>query len=340
MTPTQNTLQLTAFTTKDGLFIASKTTRYDGRVPINSNYIVNGKELKSTHHKSWFLLPDEMEITSIEQPVAPKREPDYYTLRDSSLFVEGKIPLNIPYSEVDGYYDCDDDWVWRNHTAIQGLYVLKYKEIAGGLQPVPFEIEYAGEVEGSINKPLETKFKISGKYQSDEVERALKDVVTYSELETVLTPEFLLHEKPCVLPSKQFFNMIRSYVKDNIDRQQARVTSDYDFCFTVSKLIEIKPYEIRSEVLKANGKSYRSPKFTCRQIKTEEITVFEMTSKVDRYNGYPVLEDIKGESLQDLYDNVKVYLETLVEKINTPIKQCECCKGKGYMLNDLKVSTN
>lgn len=67
------------------------------------------------------------------------------------------------------------------------LYVLKYKEIDGGLQPVPFEIEYVGRIEGSINKPLETKFKIAGKYQSDEVERALKDVVTYSELETVLT---------------------------------------------------------------------------------------------------------------------------------------------------------
>lgn len=336
----QKALQLIAFTTKDGLFIASKTTKYDGRVPINSNYVINGKEPKATHHKAWFLLPNDTEVKTIEQVVAPKREPDYYTLRDSSLFVEGKIPLNIPYSEVDGYYDYDDDWVWRNHTAIQGLYVLKYKEIAGGLQPVPFEVEYSGEVEGSINKPLETKFKIAGKYQSDEVERALKDVVTYSELETVLTPEFLLHEKPCVLPSKQFFNMIRSYVKDNIDKQQARVTSDYDFCFTVRKLIEIKPYVIRSEVLKANGKSYRSPKFRSQQIKTEEITVFEMTSKVDRYNSYPVLEGMKGESLQDLYDNVKVYLETLIEKINTPIKQCECCNGKGYSLNDLKVNTN
>lgn len=46
--------------------------------------------------------------------------------------------------------------------------------------------------------------------------------------------------------------MIRSYVKDNIDKkEQARVTSDYDFCFTVRKLIELKPYEIRSEVLKS-----------------------------------------------------------------------------------------
>lgn len=41
-----------------------------------------------------------------------------------------------------------------------------------------------------------------------------------------------------------------------------------------------------------------------------------MTSKVDRYNNNTVLGDMKGESLQDLYDNVKVYLETLIEKIN------------------------
>lgn len=97
MLPEQKALQLIAFTTKDGLFIASKTTRYDGRVPINSNYIINGKEPKATHHKAWFLLPNDTEVKTIEQVVAPKREPDYYTLRDSSLFVEGKIPLNIPY---------------------------------------------------------------------------------------------------------------------------------------------------------------------------------------------------------------------------------------------------
>lgn len=340
MQPQQPVLRLTTFKTKDGLFIASQKTDYLGRVAIRSDYIVNGKELQPTHHKAWFLVPDETEIKTIEVAFSPKETPDKYVLRDSSLHVEGKIPMLIDYNDVDGYYDQDEDWVWRKHTTIQYLYSLTYATVAGGLQAVEFEVADSGSVEGSISKPLETKFKIAGKYQSDEIEKALKDVVTYSELERVLTPEFLLHEKPCTLSSKQFFNMIRSYVKENIDKTQARVTSDYDFCFTVRKLVEIKPYEIKREQLKANGKSYRSPKFSYAQVKNEEITVFEMTSKEDKYREYPVLDEMKGDSLQDLFDNVKVYLETLVEKINTPIKQCECCKGKGYMLNELSIKTN
>lgn len=328
-----NKVKLAVFTTSDGIFIASQDVNYSGRNVINSKYIVNGKNLIPTHHKAWFLVKGESEIKTIEEPFPPKREPDEYVLRDSSLFVDGKIPLSIPYKDVEGYYDCDDDWLWRKYTAIQGLYTLKYKEYEGGFRPVNFEVVNSGDVDGSVSKPLDSKFKISGKYQSDEVERALKDIVTYSELEQILTPEFLLHEKPCTLPSKQFFNLVRSYVKDNIDKQQARVTSDYDFCFTVRKLIAIKPYEIKREQLKANGKSYRTPKFNYSQVKNEEVTVFEMTSKSDKYNNYPVLDDMTGESLQDLYDNVKVYLEVLMEKINKPIKQCECCKGKGYMIN-------
>ena len=333
MSHQQPVLKLTTFTTNDGLFVASQNHDYSGRVQINQNYIINGKELNKTHHKSWFLVKGETEVKTLQRPFAPTREPDQYVLKDHSLAVEGKIPNSIPYSDVDGYYDCDDDWVWRNYSNIQGLYTLQYKEIEGGLKNVEFEVVDIGKVEGSISKPLENKFKISGKYQSDEVERALKDIVTYSELEKIMTPEFLLHEKPCKLPSKQFFNLVRSYVKDNIDKQQARVTSDYDFCFTVRKLIAIKPYEVKREQLKANGKSYRTPKFNYSQVKNEEVTVFEVTSKSDKYNNYPILDDMTGESLQDLYDNVKVYLEVLMEKINKPIKQCECCKGKGYMIN-------
>lgn len=333
MIPQYPVVNLTTFTTKDGLFVASQNHDYSGRVQINQNYIINGKELFKTHHKSWFLVKGETEIKTLQQPFSPKREPYLYVLKDAILAVDGKIPISIPYSDVEGYYDCDDDWVWGNYSNIQGLYTLQYKEIKGGLKDIEFEVLDSGKVEGSISEPLGYKFKISGKCQSDDVERALKDIVTYSELEKIMTPEFLLHEKPCTLPSKQFFNLIRAYVKDNIDKQQARVTSDYDFCFTVSKLIAIKPYEIKQEQLKANGKSYRTPKFNYSQVKNEEVVVFEITSKSDKYRDYPVLDDMTGESLQDLYDNVKVYLEVLMEKVNKPIKQCECCKGEGYIIN-------
>ena len=334
MLPQQVVLKLTTFKTQDGLFVAAQDSNYNGRNVLRKDLLINGKSLIPTHHKSWYLVLNETEIKTVEEPFQSKKLPDHYTLKDNSLFVEGKIPTAIPYEEVNGYYDDEGDWVWRNYTTIQYLYTLVYKEFEGGLKEVLFEVLDSGEVEGSISKPLDTKFKIAGKYESDDVERLLKDIVTYSELEQVLTPEFLLHEKPCTLSSKQFYNIIRSYVKDNIDKTQAVVTSDYEFCFAVSKRIEIKPYEIRREQLKTNGKSYRTPKFTSSQIKYEDVRVFEITNKVDKYREYPVLDDIKGESLQDLVDNVKVYLDTLIEKLNKPVKRCDCCNGKGYMLNN------
>jgi hypothetical protein len=60
-------------------------------------------------------------------------------------------------------------------------------------------------------------------------------------LERMLTPEFALHERPCSITSKQTYDIVRYYVKENIDPKQAEVTSDYDFCFTVKKKVAIKP---------------------------------------------------------------------------------------------------
>lgn len=322
-------LNLNVFKTQDGLFISSPSG-----YRITTPYLINGKELAPTHNIRWLLLKDEVEVKTVQRPYPSRKEPECYVLKDDNLFVDGKIPKKIKYEDVDGYFDEDDCFIWRNHSQIQSLYTLVFKEIDGGYLDVEFKVNNLGSVDGSIQRPLDHKFKISGKYQSDEVEKALKDIVTYSELEQIMTPEFLLHEKPCTLPSKQFFNLIRSYVKDNIDKEQARITSDYDFCFTVRKLIAVKPYEIKREQLKANGKSYRTPKFNYSQIKNEEVTVFEMTSTNDKYRNYPVLDDITGNSLQDLYDNVKTYLDILMEKINKPIKKCDCCNGVGYMLNE------
>lgn len=322
-------LNLNVFKTQDGLFISSQSG-----YQITTPYMINGKELTPTHKNRWLLLKDEVEVKTVQRPYPSRKEPECYVLKDDSLFVDGKIPKKIKYEDVDGYFDEDGCFIWRNYSHIKSLYNLTFKEIDGGYLDVEFNVNDLGSVEGSIKKPLDHKFKISGKYQSDEVEKALKDIVTYSELEQIMTPEFLLHEKPCTLPSKQFFNLIRSYVKDNIDKEQARITSDYDFCFTVRKLIAVKPYEIKREQLKTNGKSYRTPKFHYSQIKNEEVTVFEMTSTNDKYRNYPVLDDMVGNSLQDLYDNVKTYLDFLMEKINKPIKKCDCCNGIGYMLNE------
>ena len=323
----QASLSLKAFTSVDGLFISSTSG-----CEMVITYLINGKELKPTHNKLWQLVECESEIKTVQKLVRSTKCRSHYELIDETLHVDGKIPKRLELDDVGEYYDEDVDYlVWGEYSNLQSLYKTVYSETPEHYADMEFDVKYIGNVDGSISKPLEHKFKISGKYESNEVEKALKDVVTYSELERIMTPEFLLHEKPCTLPSKQFYNIIRSYVKDNIDSANAKVTSDYDFCFTISKVIAVKPYEIKREQLTANGKSYKTPKFNISQVKYVEHKVYEITSTQDRYKGYQVLDDIKGESLQDLYDNVKTYLDVLMEKVNKPVKRCECCNGEGYI---------
>lgn len=325
--PKQASLSFKAFTSVDGLFIAS-ASGYE----ISTVYLINGKEMKPTHNKLWKLVEGEAEIKTVQKFVRSIKRKSHYELIDETLHVDGKIPKRLELDDVGGYYDEDEGvWVWGNYSNLQSLYKTVYSETPEHYADIDFDVNYVGSVDGSISKPLEHKFKISGKYNSDEVEKALKDVVTYSELERILTPEFLLHEKPCTLPSKQFYNLIRSYVKDNIDPANAKVTSDYDFCFTVSKVIAVKPYEIKREQLTANGKGYKPPKFNVSQVKYVEHKVYEITNTQDRYKGYPTIDDITGESLQDLYDNIKTYLDVLMWKINKPVKRCDCCNGEGYL---------
>lgn len=51
-------------------------------------------------------------------------------------------------------------------------------------------------------------------------------------------------------------------------------------------------------------------------------------------DGYTVVTPFEGANYDDLINNIESYLNELITKINEPLKECECCKGNGVILND------
>jgi hypothetical protein len=48
-------------------------------------------------------------------------------------------------------------------------------------------------------------------------------------------------------------------------------------------------------------------------------------------DGYTIVTPFKGNSLQDLKNNIDTYLTSLITEINKPLVDCPHCKGLGVI---------
>ena len=117
------------------------------------------------------------------------------------------------------------------------------------------------------------------------------------------------------------------------------VTSDYDFCFTVKRKITIKPITTRREIKKDNGRSYASPKFKTIIQQFKEIEIFEMTPEDKKYGGYTPIAPWHANNLREMKEQIETYLANLMEEINKPVAECECCNGTGHVVGP-NIDTN
>ncbi|MFF2834279.1 hypothetical protein ACFVSK_21145, partial [Cellulosimicrobium cellulans] len=123
------------------------------------------------------------------------------------------------------------------------------------------------------------------------------------------------------------YRNVRNYVKTHIDTRWAKITSDYDFCFTVSKEISHEPEEFRVNI----GK--RKPKYETRYTRSRTTKVYEVAPS--SYNSYPVIQPFEGKNEEDLKQNIQKYLDELMEAINKPLVECVHCKGYGVILDEV-----
>lgn len=312
-------LKITAIETPSCVYLSLKGTEfYYHRI---NEFLYDGKKPETTHHIEWIKV-DKIPTKISHFEIIPGIRT--WILKDVSLQSD-KIPKTL----ID-VLDYEGEWK-EEYSHLQSLYTPlqsnnEQKEIFDEFEIVQKlkineEIDFVG-----LKIPAITKFDFKEKIYIV-TEKDLK----YSLLDEITIPTLLLHKRPCKISSKQSYDIVRQYVKENIDSKYAAITSDYDFCFTVKKKIELftpEKYKLDVSPIKA-----RKPRYETRYRKAREYEIFEMTYSPENYKGYTPIKEFEGEDLKDLKDNIEVFCKNLIDKINEPLKDCPHCKGYGVILD-------
>lgn len=285
----------------------------------SSSYVIGGKpvteypEIDRGYNNRFFRLPSDADLTTIQEKRTVTIDKGW-VLVDPSFACE-KIPLWLDKDEFAWDEDCDD-CVYTKNPSLTSLY-KRDTERETVIEPSNVEIVVLGEYVIDDEFDL-TKRKVQVTATTEvELLPPVESVLTFDELELLLTPEFLRHKVACTLSSKQMYNIVRQFVKQNIDTTCAKISSDYDFCFEVKRIIHApKPYGVKQE------------------------QIFEMSwagyKGKGGYEKYTCIPSLSAPSLQKLYDKLADYLQNLMHLINQKAVLCEHCNGVGAIINKWK----
>ncbi|WP_249436129.1 hypothetical protein [Paenibacillus sp. Marseille-Q4541] len=293
---TDNKIKIIAIKTKSKVYISDNVDLGSYFHTKLSGVLVNGEPLKNTYKKDWF---ETSKLPDLIQKQAPGQQINVrYELKETHY--------NTGLPKVLQYSDFDEDT--GQYEAVYGLYDRKYDMTEPSLEEVKFELNIIEEL--------------------DEFEIVRSDFnLQHSILDQLTTHPVLLSTKPCKLSRQESYSIVRNYVKSHIDNKWAAITSDYDFCFTVSKKVEHEPESYRVNV----GK--RKPKYETRYTRSRTVKVYEVAPKT--YDRYPVIEPFEGKNEDDLKNNIQKFLDELMERINKPLVECEHCKGFGVISDEV-----
>jgi len=338
--------KIEAYKTNLGLFVRVINGRY-----ISPNVKVNGipgdkfREIRiqpnSYTTNAWVFLEGIDEISSYEYLKPGSDILTGFILKIASI-ANDEIPLELSIDQVAPYTDDDGDYRWRNYSDLQQLYKPLHVKSEDTWQQEEIEVIVLRALTiDSYESPIQMKVTrdFTSTWTDKPSEVDLSSIVVYEDIERLLTPEFLLHERPCVLTSGQVYGIVRHHIKTNINSRYARVTSDYDFCFTVKRKIAVKPITTRTEIKNARGRSFARPKFKTTTTDFREVEIFEMTPADKRYSGYTPIAGWQANNLQEMKEQIEAYLKELMEEINRPVQECPHCNGTGHLL-DGKIQTN
>ena len=335
-----NKTKLIYYKTSEGIYIAKDTFNYNKvRSPIDTVLRYNGGgNLEDTHHQSWKFLKGQSEISKIEKKSAPTKVNIRWELKNLDDVKLGLPEVLSPKEALEEWDDDDDvyDYIITNpkYSRFNNLYKRKWDTKEGEWEDITDQFEFACKGEFSVNNisdnysDMEVSLIEKSGWTDKELVTDIASIATYSELEEMLVPDLMIHNRPCKIDTDTTYKIVRNHIKNNIDSSCARITSDYDFCFTVKRVIKIKPYVHKTEIKKSNGRSYAKPRFNQKTVESKMETIFEMCPS-KKYQSYTPIKGFCGDNLADLADNVKTYLEELMLYINAPLQECEHCKGTG-----------
>ena len=323
-------MKVYAVKTKDGYFIStSPLNNYSTERESLRNKLIDGKAPSDTFHKNWVFV--DHEPVKISHMVRQPRINHRYELIDKTLACD-RFPAVMKREDV-AVYD-DGEWSWKEEfSPLRSLYVEVSDEQPDTETDDPFEWVVVASVD-SITEPDKMGYVVAGgRWASDGKDLIANNTVEHQVFDSIVFPSILLHERPSRLSSRDSYRIIREHVQNNIDPRAAKITSDYDFCFTVQKRVpKAKPYHYTVDVNNSIfDKRKRKPKYV-EKIQSEIfLPCFEMTWSPENYKGYTPMPPFEADNETALNQYIDQYLSHLMAVINEPLTECHACCGVGYL---------
>ncbi len=305
---------------------------------------VNGSLPQLCEGDKDYFIAKEGDVITVETREQKKQVG--YILTNKQVASE-KIPLRVPLDQHAEDEDGNLDFK-APLNGIRGLYDIEEEAIPGEFFELIIERQVIASSDGVpvVLKPIAALLPTdSYGWTKEEKIASATSVHSYyyasivqpriGAVEGVVLPKVLRSEVPCSLSSVQVYGIVRKYIKENINGKYARITSDYDFCFTVQKVVPLnKPYTFQSSF---NSGTKRRPRYAMIDVKEKLYTVFEMTNDKDNYKGYTPIGGISAESERDLNKQIDDYCSELIEAINAPLVECKHCGGYGFHIEKLPL---
>ena len=326
-----DSIKIYALESDSGFYITdnlSQNTNIYTTIKIFSLFF-DGQNPEKTFHSNWAFIPKKP--SKIEKIVPVKRVNHRFVLADIKLISEN-IPLEISKSEAGDNSECGE-FIWKDkYQMYRSLYIPIYDELPEEREEIIFEFTVIGKV-SNVKPPPEFRYPCSSEYESysRKMEKVFIDrnQIIHQEIDKIIFPSLILHEQPVKLSSEDTYKIIREHIKRNINPKVAKITSDYDFCFTVEKIISLaKPYQTKYEYTPMGKRKievrteYRSDRLA---------PCFEMTHDRANYQKYTSIKGVEGNSELELKEQLDAYLSELMAKINEPLAECPNCNGCGVI---------
>ena len=308
-------IDVKAIKIKNGFFIYFKDIDYYiDKIKIND-------ELLEKTHTNDYGYTKATTIKSIKKIVKPVLREGFFII--DKFLVSNKVPEFI---------DFEDEEKYDSHT-LQKLYNRRTEYAEPTLKEVEFNLIIEAEFPNFTYKLFKFSTGFTRKFYDGKI---TEDFITSKDLksqkiDTIAFPSSFSPMLPCCLPKENLYQIIRQHVRENIDTKVAKITSDYDFCFSVAKIhnsykpkysaIYKKPVKLNAIAVVKQKQMYE----TCLHIAP--------TPRTD----YAVLKDLYANNHTEMNTKVKTLLSNIITNINTPLEICPHCEGTG--LNNAIIET-
>lgn len=279
-------MNLIAIKVKDGYYVSDnvKDESYFYTKIFSNKYDV---EILKTFHKDWGLCKDLPKLVFNKKP-------------DQNLNPRWELKQGFPESELTPKILSSEP----DHD-IRGLYTYCVDKIEGE--------EYSEEIVVEVIAE-----------QDDFEIKQLSYNVSHNLIDRITTPSILLVNKATKIGCDESYKIIREFVKANINPLCAKITSDYDFHFAVSKIISHKPEEYL-----ANISHTKKTKYETRYRRERTVKILDLQTKGNSFSGSSFAPEFQGKNYDDCMSKLNEYLDNLKVDITTPTKECEHCNGTG-----------